>query len=61
MRYFIPGVTDPLVLVKVAVTYLVFDMATQQFVFVPPHAPLQPENVDPAAGVAVNLTTVPAE
>ena len=46
-------------LVKVAVTYLVFDMDTQQFVFVPPQAPLHPVKVDPAAGAAVNLTTVP--
>ena len=27
---------------------------------VPEHAPLHPANVDPVAGVAVNVTTVPA-
>jgi hypothetical protein len=41
---------------KVAVTDLAASIRTSQVVSVPPHAPLQPMNVAPAAGVAVSET-----
>lgn len=43
---------------NVAVTFLACDMVTAH-VPVPEHAPDQPANVEPAAGVAVRVTTVP--
>src|SRR5262249_33544182 len=45
-------------LVKVAVTDRATSIVTGQAP-VPVHAPLQPENVEPAAGAAARLTTVP--
>ena len=44
--------------VKVAVTERAAVMLTVQ-VLVPVHAPLQPLKVEPAAGVAVNVTAMP--
>ena len=43
--------------VKVAVTVVAALMLTTQ-VLVPVHAPLQPLKVEPAAGIAVNVTAV---
>lgn len=43
---------------KVAVTFFAASMVTEQLA-VPLHAPLQPSSVEPLAGVAVRLTTVP--
>jgi hypothetical protein len=44
--------------VKAALTDWLAFMVTEQGL-VPVQAPLQPANVEPAAGVAVKLTTVP--
>jgi hypothetical protein len=43
---------------NVAVTDWSLDMDTMHGP-VPPHAPLQPANVEPAAGAAVSVTIVP--
>jgi hypothetical protein len=45
--------------VKVAVTLLSAFITREQEVPVPLHAPLQPEKVEPAAGVAASVTLVP--
>jgi hypothetical protein len=42
----------------VAVNDLAADIVTEHAP-VPVHGPLQPENIDPLAGTAVKLTTVP--
>jgi len=44
---------------KVAVTSLAVFMATVQEVKEPLHAPPQPEKIEPEAGVAVRVTSVP--
>ena len=44
---------------KVAVTERAAVMVTEQEAAVPVHAPLQPLKVEPAAGVAVNVTAMP--
>jgi hypothetical protein len=44
---------------KVAVTLLAAFITTEQEVPVPLHVPLQPEKVEPEAGVAVRVTLVP--
>jgi hypothetical protein len=46
------------VVVNVAVTFCAADIVTAQL-FVPVQAPLQPANVEPAAGAAVRVTLVP--
>jgi len=45
--------------VKVAVTVVEASMGPEQEAADPVHAPLQPLKVEPAAGVAVNVTVVP--
>ena len=45
--------------VKVAATERAALMVTEQEAPVPVHAPVQPLKVEPAAGVAVNVTAVP--
>ena len=45
--------------VKVVVTERAALMLTEQEAAVPAHAPVQPLKVEPAAGEAVNVTTVP--
>ena len=45
---------------NVAVTLLLPSMVTVHVVDVPVHAPDQPVSVEPAVGVAVNVTVVPA-
>ena len=45
--------------VKVAVIERAAVMVTEQEAAVPVHAPLQPLKVEPAAGVAVNVTAMP--
>ena len=57
-REFDMGVT-PIATMKVAVTDLAAFMVTWQEP-VPEQAPLQPVKVEPAAGAAVRVTTVPA-
>ena len=47
------------IVAKVAVTERAADIDTAQVMAVPVHAPLQPAKVEPAAGVAVNVTVVP--
>ena len=44
---------------KLAVTERATLMVTEQEAAVPVHAPVQPLKVEPAAGVAVNVTAVP--
>ena len=44
---------------KVAVMLLAWLMVTWQVASEPLQAPLQPANTEPAAGEAVNVTTVP--
>ncbi len=44
---------------NVAVTLFAPSIVTVHVVFVPEHAPLQPANTDPLAGVAVSVTLVP--
>ncbi len=46
-------------MLKVAVTLAFVDIETAQAP-VPEQAPLQPEKTDPAAGVAVSVTVLPA-
>ena len=45
---------------KPALTLRGWSMSTSHVVPTPPHAPPQPVKNDPAAGVAVNVTPVPA-
>ena len=44
---------------KLVLTALAALIVTVQVVAAPPHAPVQPAKVEPAAGVAVRVTDVP--
>ncbi|CAH1387829.1 hypothetical protein NTGM5_70119 [Candidatus Nitrotoga sp. M5] len=44
---------------KIAVTFRGAFIATEQVSLVPLHAPLQPEKIEPEAGVAVSVTLAP--
>ena len=54
----VDGGGQPRSQLNVAVTVLAASIVTPQMP-VPAHAPLQPLNCQPAAGVAINVTTVP--
>ena len=54
----VPALLNVRVALKFAVTNLALSMVTAQVVADPLQAPLQPLNVAPALGVAVNVTTV---
>src|SRR5690348_5487641 len=54
------GGGGPDLVLNVAVTFSASLIVTSQVLVVPEHAPDQLENIDPAAVVALNGTTVPA-